>query len=398
MHILILPSWYPKNPSDVGGVFFRDQALALLSYGHKVGVVSPQMKSLTTLFDRSSNDTFPYFENDDGLPTYRKKVLAALPRLPYGNYLLFLRAARKLMADYVYEYGKPDIIHAHSAIMGGAAAAKLGREQQIPVILTEHSTGFARGSYMRWQLKLASAAVRSSKSCISVSPALGELLAEKLSAPEVYWKWIPNVVADRFEYSDRSVLNGRPFRFVNLALMTNKKGQKDLLQAFYHVVKSGVSAELWLGGDGPIRSELGRLARELGIWDRVSFVGLVPPDEVPALLKQVDVMVISSHYETFGVVAAEALMAGLPVIATRCGGPECVVSKGDGIMVPPKQPEAMAEAMLEIVCNIDGYSATDIANRAKVRFSGPAVAKLLTAEYERILLGADANIHEQPPL
>lgn len=386
MHILLLPSWYPKAPNDVGGVFFRDQALALLNYGHKVGVISPQLKSLRALFGRKQQVSFPYFENDAGLPTYRKEVLAALPRLPYGNYWLFTRAARYLMADYVREHGKPDIIHAHSAILGGAAAVKLGREWQIPVVLTEHSTGFARDIYMGWQLRLASSTAMSSRCCISVSPAFGELLAKKLTAPEVSWNWIPNVVADRFGIADRSRLNGRPIRFLNLALMTEKKGQKDLLLAFKKIIERGISAELWLAGEGPIRSEIEQLSRDLGIADKVRLPGLIPPDEVPALLQEVDVMVISSHYETFGVVAAEALMAGLPVIATRCGGPECIVAEGDGLLVPPKQPEELAKAMLAVGRNIDRYAPAAIAIRAKARFSGLAVAEQLTREYNRILL------------
>lgn len=385
MHILLLPSWYPKTPSDVSGVFFRDQALALLSYGHKVGVVSPQMKSLRALDGRSQKAIFSYFETDGEVSTYRKEVLAALPRIPYGNYWLFTRVARKLMADYVREHGKPDIIHGHSAILGGAAAVKIGQEWNIPVVLTEHSSAFARNLYMRWQLRLASDAAKTASACIAVSPALGALLGEKLAAPGASWQWVPNVVADRFGEPECLARADRPERYLSLALMTENKGQKDLLHAFEQAVRKGVEGELWLAGDGPIRPELEQLANELGIADRVRFPGLIPPDEVPALLKEVDVMVISSHYETFGVVAAEALMAGVPVIATRCGGPECIVTPGDGLLVPVKQPTALAEAMLSISENINNFDPKEIASRARDRFSGQAVAEQLTHIYNEVL-------------
>lgn len=385
MHILFLPSWYPKAALDVGGVFFRDQALSLFNYGHKVGVISPQVKSLRETFGVSRKTYFPYFEDDAGVPTYRKEALVALPRISYASYWLFAVVARRLMQDYIREHGKPDIIHAHSAIFGGAAAVELGRRWDIPVVLTEHSSGFSRGSYKEWHLRLASEAARSSVSCISVSPALGNLLTEKLTAPGVSWKWIPNVVADRFQNADRRVLYERPVRFLNLALMTANKGQEDLIRAFKENVDRGFSGELMLAGDGPIRTNLERLTHKLGVADRVSFPGLIPPDEVPALLKEVDIMVISSHYETFGVVAAEALMAGLPVIATRCGGPECIVTKGDGLLVPPRAPTALAAAMADVSCNLKNYDSSQIARRAKARFSGPAIAERLTREYERIL-------------
>lgn len=384
MHVLLLPSWYPATPDDVGGVFFRDQALALSAYGHQVGVIAPRLRSLRGLLSKEGSAEVPYFENDHGMPTYRRTVLAALPRIPHGNAFLYTRAARKLMKDYVREHGRPDVIHAHSIIFGGVAAVTIGREWQIPVVLTEHSSGFGRNAFSAWQLKLARAVAEASKSRICVSPALGALLDRQVSGAERSWKWIPNVVSGKFENASGAQRHGGRVRFLNLALMKENKGQKDLLRAFRHVLDAGIDGELCLAGDGPIREELKRMASELGIEDKVAFPGLIPPDQVPALLEQTDVMVIASHYETFGVVAAEALMAGVPVVATRSGGPECIVEEGDGLLVPTRQPEAMAEALCNVAANLDDYVAGDIAGRARSRFSGHAVAKQLTQEYERV--------------
>ena len=387
IHILILPSWYPRTPSDVGGVFFRDQALALANYGHKVGVIAPLMKSVRALFNKTEKTSLPYFELDVGLPTYRKEVLAALPRVPYGNYWLFKHAAQKLLRDYIKHQGKPDIIHAHAAVFAGAVAVDLAKEFDIPVVLTEHSTGFARGVYSPWQLKLAEKAIVGSRSRISVSPSLGELLGDQFASSKGLWKWIPNVVADRFKTPDNFTSENRPVRFLNLALMTAKKGQFDLVKAFHSVIENGLKAELWLAGDGPIRAELEEQASNLGIAEKVRFLGLIAPEKVPQLLSEIDVMVVSSHYETFGVVAAEALMAGVPVVATRCGGPECIVQEGDGLLVPPKQPLVLGLAMKQLGEELSSYNRKGIAERAKNRFSGPAVAARLTEEYEHVLAG-----------
>ncbi len=385
MHILLLPSWYPKTPNDVHGVFFRDQALALLDDGHKVGVIAPQMKSVRSLFGKTKSKSPPYFEVDAGLPTYRKEVLAALPGLPYGNYWLFNRTAHRLFHEYVKHQGMPDIIHAHAAIFGGAVAVDLAKELSIPLVLTEHSSGFARGVYSPWQLILARKAIAGSNSLISVSPSLGELLGDRFDFSKGQWKWIPNVVADRFKMPGRFASEDRPVRFLNLALMTKNKGQPDLIKAFYSVIEGGLSAELWLAGEGPIRAELEEQAVTLGIREKVQFLGLIEPGKVPQLLSEIDVMVVSSHYETFGVVAAEALMAGVPVIATRCGGPECIVQEGDGLLVPPEQPSVLGEAMQKIGNDLAAYNRKDIAERARNRFSGPAVAARLIEEYQRVL-------------
>src|SRR5680860_1886384 len=198
MHILLLPSWYPYNPEDVQGVFFRDQALALFDYGHNVGVIAPRFRSLKKLLRGAEAPSAPFYELDSGIPTYRKCLLAALPRVPYGNYWLFRRAARLLLRHYIVRHGKPDILHAHSVIFGGAVAVDLGREYGIPVVLREHSSGFARNSYASWQLKLARKGIAGACSLIAVSPSLGEILGKLFPFSKDQWHWVPNVVADRF--------------------------------------------------------------------------------------------------------------------------------------------------------------------------------------------------------
>lgn len=384
MHILILPSWYPSNANDIRGVFFRDQAIALHNYGHTVGVIAPSMRSLRTLGKARSH--VPDCENDRGILTYREEVLSFLPRIPYGSYLLFLISARKLLNNYIRKNGKPDIIHAHSAILAGAAGVKLSQEFEIPLVLTEHSTGFARGIYAKWQLKLAESAIKKSGLNIAVSPSLANILIEKFPSSNGRWKWIPNVVAERFSAKKRSCENNHIIRYLNLALMTEKKGQIDLLSAFIELNKNSQTIlELWLAGDGPIKAELMKKAKEAGVSDRVHFLGKIEPEKVPKLLAKVDVMVVSSHYETFGVVAAEALMAGVPVVATRSGGPECIVEEGDGLLVEPKQPKALATAMLEIGQNLDRYEPTVLEKNAQARFSSSAVAAQLTTEYQTLL-------------
>jgi hypothetical protein len=155
MHILLLPSWYPKTSNDVSGVFFRDQALALQNYGHKVGVITPLMRSLRTLGKKNPPEKLPALENDMGILTYRKEQFASLPSLPYGNYWLFKNMAELLFKHYTEDNGKPDILHAHAAVFGGAAASELAAEFDIPLVLTEHSSGFSRKIYANWQLNLA---------------------------------------------------------------------------------------------------------------------------------------------------------------------------------------------------------------------------------------------------
>ena len=385
MQTLLLPSWYPSHSGDVVGVFFRDQALALADAGHKVGVIAPMIRSV-----RKLGQTCPApvsYEDDQGITTYRLRRWAALPRVPYGNYWIWRQMANRLLRRYLAEQGKPDIIHAHCAVYAGAVAAKWRDQLQVPLALTEHRSAFARKKYKTWQLRLARRAVQKADACIAVSPSLGDLLSRELGSGPGSWRWIPNVVASRFRHAlaDNVDEGTRPARILNLALMTENKGQMDLLQAFAAAFPGESQVELWLGGDGPLQPRLEAEVRSLTMQDRIKFLGRVDPDKVPALLKEVDVMAVASHYETFGVVVAEALMAGVPVVATKCGGPECIVEENDGILVPPHSPKALAYALEDIVQRLSDFDANEISKRAYVRFSSPAVAGYLTRLYEHLV-------------
>lgn len=387
MHILVLPSWYPESAHDTKGVFFRDQAQALKSYGRQVGVVSVSMHSLRTLGRGKAHVKPLPYEMDEGVPTYRRACWAALPRIPYGNYLIYRRAARALLARYVEEQGWPHVIHAHAALFAGAVATEWAKQHDIPVVLTEHSSGFARGVLRAWQLQLAGKAAIQADACIAVSPKFCELLGKVLPGSEGQWQWVPNVVADRFATPEqRTKEDGSVIRFMNLALMSANKGQSDMLNAFAEQFGKDIDpAELWICGDGPIRNALEQQAAQLGIAPCVHFLGAVRPAEVPGLLAQVDAMVVASYYETFGVVAAEALMAGVPVVATRCGGPECIVEEGDGLLVAPGDVEALGHAMRQMAQNVDAMDNKAIAVRARARFSGEAVANQLDRIYQQML-------------
>jgi len=386
-HILILPSWYPAGPSDARGVFFRDQALALAEFGHRVGVAAVNMKSIRFVRQWRSYKRAQAVEIDEGIATYRRNLWAALPRVPYGNYKLWKAAAESVLERYVEENGMPDLIHAHCAVYAGIVAKKWGRRHGIPVVLTEHSSGFACRSFRPWQLKLAEEGAVGADACIAVSPALGWVLDDALPRARGRWTWVPNVVGPRFCPEDTICsVTERPKRLLNLGAMKENKGQADLLDAFSQAFgRSMRTAELWVGGSGPLRHRLEAQAQELGLGTRVRFLGHVAPTEVPSLMAQVDAVVVASHYETFGVVAAEALMAGVPVVATRCGGPESIVGEGDGHLVPPRDVRALARGLVSVIKDGKTSDRRAIAARAKARFSSAAVGRQLTELYQTVL-------------
>ena len=197
------------------------------------------------------------------------------------------------------------------------------------------------------------------------------------------------MVASRF--SDTNVKKprreGQPPRLLNLARMHENKGHEDLLKAFAKAFPAPSQVELWLGGDGRTRQQLEEKTLALGVSDRVRFLGQVTPADVPSLLAEVDMFVFASHYETFGVVVAEALTVGVPVVSTRCGGPEYIIQDGDGALVERRSADALARVMKEQLAQLSSFDRVAIRERALARFSGSAVAGQLETVYQQILAG-----------
>ncbi|MBK1649785.1 glycosyltransferase [Rhabdochromatium marinum] len=388
MHILILPSWYPIYPGDINGVFFREQALALARHGHQVGVITLNLRSLRQWRSVFTGRHGVQYEIDAGIPTLRLHGTAWFPRLlPKASAWLWLRHGRRLFEQYVAKYGKPDLIHVHSMLNAGVLAQDIQQRYRIPYVVTEHFTGYARGTLRPAQLRIAATVARHAARRLGVSQPLCDLLQQQLGAAAGIWEEMPNIVEQRFLARPlaRRVAPDENFRFVCVALLTEKKGIHDLLQAFAKQFATDAQVTLDIGGDGVERPRLEQLAAHLGIKDRVRFHGALSRDQVVELMEAADAFVLASRYETFGVVVIEALALGKPVIATRCGGPESIIRAQDGLLVPTRDINALAEAMQQIRENAGCYQADVIRADCASRYSEKAVVDRLTKIYQHVI-------------
>ncbi|HEX2171475.1 MAG TPA: glycosyltransferase [Dehalococcoidia bacterium] len=165
------------------------------------------------------------------------------------------------------------------------------------------------------------------------------------------------------------------------------KGIDILLQALPRIEHRGPVRLLVAGGDAqgdPERARLERLATDLGIADRVTFLGPVDHDRLPALYRAADVCVVPSYYESFGLVAVEALACGTPVIASRVGGLIGTVADGEtGFLVPWRCPEPFAER-LELLLGNDALRAqfAAAAPGSVARFGWAGVARQVLDLYD----------------
>jgi glycosyltransferase involved in cell wall biosynthesis len=138
-----------------------------------------------------------------------------------------------------------------------------------------------------------------------------------------------------------------PFRLISLGRLLHWKGFDLALQAFAQLVQDVPDSEYWIVGDGPERKNLERLARKLGIIDKVRFWGALPRSEALKKLAECDVLVHPSLHDSGGWVCVEAMASGRPVICLDLGGPALQITEETGFKIPPHTPERVVKDMVE---------------------------------------------------
>jgi glycosyltransferase involved in cell wall biosynthesis len=202
-----------------------------------------------------------------------------------------------------------------------------------------------------------------SKVVIGVSPAVGEYLRSTAKVPKRKVRVINNAVSSAPAVSDDEIAKQRSkFRFSRADFVIGSVGRvvdehkrfSDLIRAIGIMHDNGfTNAKLIIIGDGPDRVNLERLVQESGLKDHVVFAGY--QGEARRFYPLIDVFALASAHEAFGLVLAEAMMAGVPVVATRVGGIPHVLDQGDaGRLVPPFEPDAMADAIGKLIQDADG--------------------------------------------
>lgn len=371
-HILVVPSWYSSGRGPSGG-YFRDQALALAAAGFRVAILAPDIHTMRDLRRASAarRPSSKIIVEHDGVPTYRRSGFVPVPRLPYRNALAWTLCGLKLARRYMQDHGRPDLVHAHSSLNAGVLALALQRRCGIPYVLTEHSTGFAQERLRWWERDLVRRVVGRASRRIAVSPHLAALLEKEY--PRTSWHYLPNVLGEAFLSAPgpaNTPRAGRPFIFLCVARLSPQKAHDLLIEAFAEAFRGDPTVRLRLVGDGPLRRDLEIESARFRIAGQVDFVGSLPADGVRAEMQAADAFVLASRFESFGVVVIEALASGLPVVCTKSGGPDHLVDRANGLLVPSGDRQALSRALQQMRRDAERYDRAAI-RAAAVRQYGP---------------------------
>lgn len=261
---------------------------------------------------------------------------------------------------------------------------------RVPVIAILHGQTDITGAGRFDSIKRLIVA-RGTSRLVFVSERLREALAPALKVPARRCVVVPNGVdAARFQPGRdeevRRELGAAPGTFL-LGAIGNIRAPKayDVLLRAAHLLKEGgLPCKIVIAGEGSgsLMQELEALRRQLGVEDSVRFLGL--RSDVQRLLRGFDAYVLSSRTEGFSIACVEAMASGLPVIATRSGGPEEIIEQGvSGLLVPPDDPAALADAISRVIREPD--LARSLGTRARQRARDQYSIDAMLQRYESLL-------------
>ena len=299
---------------------------------------------------------------------------------------------------------RPDVVHAHFW-MSGKAALAAARPLGIPVVLTFHALGNVKKRHQgskdtspEGRLDIERALVRDTDRIVATcTDEVFELL--RLGGDRRRISVVPCGV-DLDLFRPDAVAEPRTpgrLRIAAVGRLVERKGVGNVIAALARVLRDGgPDTELVIAGgpdaaglDGdPDVQRLRRVAQEHGVADRVVFRGRVGRADLPALFRSSDVAVCVPWYEPFGIVPLEAMACGVPVVASAVGGlVDTVVHGKTGLHVPPRNPDQLADALVELLPDADRRRALGAAGarRARARYSWDRVAAQTLQSYADLL-------------
>ena len=310
-------------------------------------------------------------------------LLRALPHQPWKEFIGQIHADGKNVARDIaiclpaatrlLSYAKNhelDHIHVHSCARAALIAA-MARHMGGPTFsVTLHGpmSDYGRGQVLKWNdAKFATIITRKLE---------GEARAELGDA-------MPAVVFIRPMGVDTEVLKrdqpyvapqaGETLRLFSCARLNVVKGHQDLMEAVHILHKQGVDVTLEIAGEddaggGGFRKELATRIKDLGMEDRITLLGAIDAGAVRQKLLDAHLFVLASWHEPLGVAYMEAMSCGVPTIGTNAGGvPEMITSGETAVLVPPKNPEDLAQAIKTLSALPDELIRLSTAGRAHIQ-------------------------------
>ena len=346
MRIAILGELPPTNP---GGVGVHISNLSRYISNHA---------EITIISTGKKNEV----KKKNGIHIYFRKIPFEKRYTTLQRDFVKISFLNKLKARY-------DLIHYH----GLFSPFGFLLNDKIPLVITAHGYSsfetVAHGrikpnsiqfKFMRWMEKKT---VERADAVIAVGETLRRWIIEELGAEPEKVFYVPNGIAPEIfkpippgEISLNNKINGDPI-LIFTKHFSPIYGAKDLILAFKEILMLYPNAKLIMLGDNRYKNEVVSFSKEINVYNNIYFVGRVENKKVPYYLSLADIFINPTRtQETFGISLIEAMACEVPVIATAVGGPKEILDEGKrqmgkdvGILIPPKNPKAIADAIIYLL-------------------------------------------------
>ena len=388
--VLVLARSYPNSVLPGQGLWVARFVRASLPIADPI-VVSPTPRVLPgiPIPEWQRLRRVPAREVIDGVEVHYPRVLAGLSH--YSHFLdakLMLPGVRKLVRR-LHTERRFELIHAHFIYPEGVVAAKLGGELGIPVVTTEHS------HWRPWldDERLVRSQVLNALAGISVITTVSNatrLTVLDMIGPSHLVELLPNVLDETAFVPSTGEPRARN-RILFVGIVRHVKGLDMLVRALAILLSENPDVRLRVIGSTLTRSyrrdetEVKQLAVKLGLIDRIEFIDHLSPPEISSEMRQAAVLAVPSRRESFSAVTIEALASGTPVVATRCGGPEELLDDATGKLVPVDDPQAMADALGEVLRRPERFDPLTLRARVLPRYGFAATTVRLNHLYRSAL-------------
>jgi glycosyltransferase involved in cell wall biosynthesis len=395
--VLVISRMFPQPDAPCSGPFVHEQVKALRQRGLEARVLCgvPFPLYLRRPFGIPGRwgewrRTWTELDWTDcaGVPVlyapYHVGWFARLLRLdePYRDAIV--RAGHWLRGRFDF-----DLIHAHTAHPDGFAAREVARMHGKPLVITEHTSPFSDLTSEPRIRRKTLIALATARRVWCVSESLTREVAGYFPPEQRYFLRTLYNGVDTALFQPPSCWRPNPAapRFLFIGFLVEQKNVPILLDAFARLRRKLPDARLNLVGEGPLRTAIEQQIASLRLQDSVQLLGERTRAEVARLLREeCDVLVLPSKHETFGVVLIEALASGKPVVASRCGGPESVITAPFlGTLCPRDDAAALADALQETAAQLADIDPVRIRKHAVERFGYGNLAAALADQYEEIL-------------
>lgn len=381
--ILFMASFFPNRVFPVKGPFIRNFA-EVVSREYPLVVLTAEADKNQPGFWGIEKTQHAGFVQYTVYYNHKRVKIPVIRSLV--NFFSFFRGTLKAYKMVVKEHGQVGIHHLHSSLPMGIVALYLKWIKGKPYVFSEQVTiyifeRFKQLSFLK--KRLHKAIFRNASGISGLTQYHADEIAKCGLASHI--EVIPNVI-DTTHYGQGSESkSGDRIRWVHMSTLSPVKGVEDQIRALALVVGKGYDVAFTIiGGNQERIAELSVLSESLGVADRVVWKGWMARDQFVPIMQQSDLFLLNSEFETFCVVAAEALACGLPVVCPSIGPLKEFIHEKNGVFFEERTPQHIADAAIWCMQQLDQYQAQAIVAETESKFGPEKVLHLFGQLYTKL--------------